>query len=168
VRILDGAKLLATHHRSYDRGAQIEQDSHIQDLVQRKRGARQHRATDRLTRAAPAVAQLLQRAAARDHNIGSITAELSRLLDRYGTEPLQAAVLEALARDVPHPNAVRLALESAREQRQQLPPVATQLSERARALDVTVRHHGLDTYDALRPHSARTTDSADTPNEEQP
>ena len=167
VRILDGATLLATHQRSYDRGAQIEQDSHIQELVQRKRGARQHRATDRLTRAAPAVALLLQRAAARGHNIGSITAELSRLLDRYGTEPLQAAVLEALARDVPHPNAVRLALETAREQRQQLPPVATQLSERARALDVTVRHHGLDTYDALRPDSADSADTNDT-NEDEP
>ena len=57
---------------------------------------------------------------------------------------------------MPHPNAVRLALETAREQRQQLPPVATQLSERARSMDVTVRHHGLDTYDALRPGNAET------------
>ena len=162
VRVLDGANVLATHQRSYDRGAQIEQEAHVQALVSAKRGARQHRATDRLTQAAPAVAELLQRAAARGHNLGSITAELSRLLDRYGTQPLQAAVIEALARDVPHPNAVRLALESAREQRQQLPPVATTLSERARALDVTVRHHGLDTYDALRP-DIDTTHAKDEP-----
>jgi len=162
VRILDGAQVLATHRRSYDRGAQIEQDSHIQALVERKRGARQHRATDRLTQAAPAVAELLQRAAARGHNLGSITAQLSRLLDRYGMDPLQAAVVEALARDVPHPNAVRLALDSARERLQQFPPVATQLSERARSLDVTVRHHGLDTYDALRPGNAIT------PHEDEP
>jgi len=69
---------------------------------------------------------------------------------------------------VPHPNAVRLALETAREQRQQFPPVATQLSERARSLDVTVRHHGLDTYDALRPDSADSADSAVTTNEDEP
>jgi uncharacterized alpha-E superfamily protein len=106
--------------------------------------------------------QLLQRAAARGHNLGSITAELSRLLDRYGAQPLQAAVIEALARDVPHPNAVRLALERAREQLQQLPPVATQLSERARSLDVTVRHHALHTYDELRP------DTGTTPTEDKP
>jgi transposase/phosphoglycolate phosphatase-like HAD superfamily hydrolase len=162
VRVLDGADILTTHLRSYDRRAQIEQESHIQALVDRKRGARQHRATDRLTQAAPEVAELLQRAAARGHNLGSITAELSRLLDRYGTQPLQAAVIEALSRDVPHPNAVRLALESARERLAQLPPVATQLSERARSLDVTVRHHGLDTYDALRP------DNDTTPKEEEP
>jgi transposase len=162
VRVLDGTVVLATHQRSYDRGAQIEQEAHIQALVERKRGARQHRATDRLTQAAPAMTQLLQRAAARGHNLGSITAELSRLLDRYGAQPLQAAVIEALARDVPHPNAVRLALERAREQLQQLPPVATQLSERARSLDVTVRHHGLDTYDALRPNTD-TTPTEDKP-----
>ena len=156
VRILDGAHVLATHVRSYDRDTQIEQEAHIQALIDRKRGARQHRATDRLTQAAPAVTELLQRAAARGHNLGSITAELARLLDRYGAPPLQAAVIEALARDVPHPNAVRLALERAREQLQQLPPVATTLSERARSLDVTVRHHELDTYDALRPDSDTT------------
>ena len=48
---------------------------------------------------------------------------------------MQAAVLEALARDVPHPNAVRLALERAREATQAPPPVDTTLSERARSLE---------------------------------
>ena len=110
VRVLDGATVLATHRRSWDRRAQIEQEAHVQALVDHKRGARAHRATDRLTQAVPAVAELLQRAAARGHNLGSVTAGLSKLLDRYGAKPMQAAALEALARDVPHPNAVRLAL----------------------------------------------------------
>lgn len=65
LRVLDGAKVLACHPRSYDRGAQIEDPAHIQALVERKRGARQHRATDRLTQEVPAVAELLQHAAAR-------------------------------------------------------------------------------------------------------
>ena len=151
VRVLHSETVLASHPRSYDSGQQIEVAAHIQALVNHKRGARQHRATDRLAQAVPAVTQLLQRAAARGHNLGSVTAGLSQLLDRYGAQPMQAAVAEALASDVPHPNAVRLALERAREQRQQRPPVATQLSERARSLDVTVRPHGLDSYDTLRP-----------------
>ena len=108
LRVLDGAAVLATHRRSWDRGAQIEQQEHLQALVAHKRGARAHRATDRLTQAVPAVAELLQRAAARGHNLGTVTLGLSRLLDRYGATPMQPAVLEALARDVPHPNAVRL------------------------------------------------------------
>ena len=151
VRVLDGATVLATHRRSWDRRAQIEQEVHVQALVDHKRGARAHRATDRLTQAVPAVAELLQRAAARGHNLGSITAGLSKLLDRYGAQPMQAAVVEALAGDVPHPNAVRLALERARHASQTPPPLDTPLSERARSLDVTVQAHGLAAYDALRP-----------------
>lgn len=151
VRVLDGQTVLADHPRSYDRGAQIEQEVHVQALVDHKRGARQHRATDRLAQAVPAVPELLKRAAARGYNLGSITSGLAQLLDRYGAQPMQAAVTEALARDVPHPNAVLLALEHARELRHQSPPLAMQLSERARRLDVTVRPHGLDSYDELRP-----------------
>ena len=111
-----------------------------------------------MTQAVPAVALLLQRAAARGHNLGAVTAGLSKLLDRYGAKPMQAAVVEALARDVPHPNAVRLALERARHASQAPPPVDTPLSERARALDVTVQAHALGAYDALRPVVGLTSD----------
>ena len=163
IRVLDGAVVLATHRRSWDRGAQIEQEAHVQALVAHKRGARAHRATDRLTQAVPAAAELLQRAAARGHNLGSVTAGLSKLLDRFGAQPMQAAVNEALARDVPHPNAVRLALERAREATQAPPPVDTTLSERARALDVTVQPHGLDAYDALYTAGEPTADPTTDP-----
>jgi DNA invertase Pin-like site-specific DNA recombinase len=40
-----------------------------------------------------------------------------RLLDRTSAADLQLAIHEALERDVPHPNAVRLALEHRRKQR---------------------------------------------------
>ena len=107
---------------------------------------------------------MLQRAAARGYNLGSITAALSRLLERYGAQALQAGVIEALAHDVPHPNAVRLALERAREARHENPPVLAQLSERARALDVTVRPHALNSYDDLAP--GKDADDRHTPDDE--
>jgi transposase len=151
LRVLDGATVLATHRRSWDRRAQLEQQAHVQALLDHKRGARAHRATDRLTQAVPGAAELLQRAAARGHNLGSITAGLSKLLERYGAQPMHSAVAEALARDVPHPNAVRLALERARHADQTPPPLDTPLSQRARSLDVTVQAHALAAYDALRP-----------------
>ena len=163
LRVLDGATVLATHRRSWDRRAQIEQEAHVQALVDHKRGVRAHRATDRLTQAVPAIAELLQRAAARGHNLGSITAGLSKLLGRYGAQPMQAAVVEALARDVPHPNAVSLALERARHVSQAPPRVDTPLSERARSLDVTVQAHALDAYDALRPGADLTSDPTRDP-----
>jgi hypothetical protein len=49
------------------------------------------------------------------------------LLDRYGAAELQVVIREALDRGVPHPNAVRLALERHREQRGEMPPVAVEL-----------------------------------------
>jgi transposase len=147
LRILDGLQELASHPRSWDRGAQIEDASHVQALVENKRAARAHRACDRLGQAVPASAELLQRAGARGHNLGSITAALMRLLQRYGAHALQMAITEALARDVPHPNAVRLALERAREATGQPPPVALMLPEHVARRDAPVRAHDLASYD---------------------
>jgi transposase len=158
VRIVDRAELLACHPRSYDKGAQIEVAAHIAALVADKRAARQHRGTDRLAMAAPASQDLLIGAAARGDNIGTITAALLRLLDRYGATELEAAIGEALARGVPHPNAVRLALEQRREQRHEVPPVAVDLPAHVKARDAHVQPHRLEAYDQLKEHTDEQTD----------
>jgi len=44
VRILDGQTVVATHPRSFDRSAQIEDPAHVAALVADKRAARTHRA----------------------------------------------------------------------------------------------------------------------------
>ena len=156
VRILDGAAELARHVRCWDRGQQIEDPAHLQQLVEHKRAARAHRGLDRLAQAAPAAAILLERAAARGHNLGSITAALLRLLQRWGAAALQAAIVDALERGVPHPNAVCLALERAREAAAQPPPVALMLPEHVTQRDAPVRPHALDSYDRRpdRPENA--------------
>ena len=153
VRIVDGAEVLAVHRRSYDKGAQIEAAAHVQALVEQKRAARQHRATDRLARAVPASQTLLARAAERGANLGAITSALIRLLDRNSAADLQAAILEALERNVPHPNAVRLALERRREQRGQAPQVDLALPEHVQRRDAPVLPHALETYDQLKERS---------------
>jgi len=149
VRVVEGTTMLAEHARSYDKGACIEDAAHVDALLKTKRAARQHRATDRLAHAAPAAAVLLVRAAERGHNLGAITAALGRLLDRYGAAELQAAITVALEQNVPHPNAVRLALERRRQERNQPPPVAVALPAHLQARDVAVHPHRLDTYDQL-------------------
>jgi transposase len=150
VRVVDGGTVLACHPRSYDRGAQVEQPGHIQALVEHKRAARQHRATDRLVQAAPASQTLLARAAERGANLGAITAALMRLLAQTNAADLQAAILEALERGVPHPNAVRLALTRQREQRGQAPPIGVVLPAHVQARDAPVQPHALETYDQLK------------------
>lgn len=150
LRIVDGQAIVASHPRSFDRGQQIEEPAHIQALVAWKRQARRHRATDRLAQAAPSSRTLLVRAAESGANLGSITASLVQLLERYGASQLDAAIIEALERDVPHPNAVRLALERRRDDRQQAPPVALTLPAHVQARDKAVRAHSLEIYDQLK------------------
>jgi hypothetical protein len=150
VRIVDGAQILACHRRSYDKAAQIEDAAHVEALLAHKRAASRHRGTDRLAQVAPQSQTLLVRAAERGDNLGTITAALLRLLDRYGAAELEAAIIEALDRGVPHPNAVRLALERRREQRDEAPPVALVLPEHVKARDAHVQPHRLEPYDQLK------------------
>lgn len=149
VRILEGQTLLATHARSYDRGQCIENPAHLETLAAHKHQASQHRGTDRLTQAVPESRDLLVRAAERGGHLGAITRALLRLLDRYGAAELRVGVLDALAREVPHVNAVRLALERRREARDQPPPVEITLSEQVQRRDTPVQPHRLASYDQL-------------------
>lgn len=147
VRIFDGIAELANHCRSFDRHQVIEEPAHLEALVEHKGRARAHRGCDALAQVAPASTVLLQMAAVRGHNLGSITAALLRLLDQYGAPALQAAVLEAIERDVPHPNAVRLALERARERTGLPPALALALPEHVARRDAPMRTQSLACYD---------------------
>ena len=160
--MLDGATILAEHARSYDKGVQVEIAAHVEDLVQQKSGARQHRGMSRLTQSVPAMADLLTSAAAKGHHLASMAWVLGQMLDHYGAPAMQEAVLEALRRDVPHYNAVRLALERTRQKRQDVPLNVPKLSERAQRMDVTVRPHWLDAYDALQTQAKDSEDGQAT------
>jgi len=89
---------------------------------------------------------------AADHNyhLGSITASLLQLLDNYGATELEAAIIEALSRKVPHPNAVRISLERRREEREQLPLVYLELPQDERVRELHVKPHDLSDYDKLK------------------
>ncbi len=147
VRIFDGMVELANHPRSFDRHQLVEEPAHLQALVDYKRGAHAHRGCDALAQVAPAATELLQMAALRGYNLGGITAALLGLLDQYGAPALQAALLVAIARDVPHPNAVRLALERARERSGRPPPLALVLPEHVARRDAPMRTQSLASYD---------------------
>jgi hypothetical protein len=150
VRIFEGQDLVGEHGRSFDHGQCIEDPRHIEALVREKREARQARATDRLERAAPASRELLVRLAERGENLGAATTALVRLLDRYGAAELDAAIEEAVRKEVFHPHAVRHVLERRRRQRDQPPPLPVELPDDPRVRDLVVRPHALESYDTLR------------------
>jgi hypothetical protein len=166
VRVFAGATILADHVRSYDKAVQVEMTAHVDELIERKRGVRQHRATSQLTQAIPAMADFLARAASKGHHLASMMRVLGQMLDHYGAQAMQEAVVEALRRDVPQHNAVRLALERARQERRDRPRVVPQLSERAQRMDVTVKPHRLDAYDELQALSNDAEDDQATKTDE--
>ena len=83
VRILDGNEVVATHPRSYDKGEQVEDESHVEELARTKRRARQHRGLDRLSRQVTNAQELLQVVAERGGNLGNVSALGSGLLMMY-------------------------------------------------------------------------------------
>ena len=149
VRILDGADVIATHRRSFDKGACIEVPEHIAELVRQKAQAQRLRGQDRLIQAAPNSERLLGEAAKRGGHLGSIVNALLRLLDEYGAAELEAGIDEALKRGVPHSNAVRLSLTRRREQQNKPPPIPVELPEDPRVRGIAVRDHDLTGYDGL-------------------
>ena len=150
VRVLDAGELVAEQHtRVYGKGEQVENPAHLEALVKAKRAARHHRGQDRLARAVPSSTKLLGRAVERGHSLRPVLTQLERLLDRYAAAELEQAVMEALQRDVPHPNAVRQSLERRREQRHLPPPVAIALPDNGKARNIVVRSAPLAVHDQL-------------------
>jgi hypothetical protein len=149
VSILDGANVVASHARSFDKGAQIELHAHLDDLSTQKQQARLHRGQNRLTHAIDCGSAFLNEAAIHGYALNSMTKQLIGLLDDYGAELLNEAMQEALAKGVPHPNAVRQSIQRLLEERQQKPRANHILSLDHRVNEVVVKTHSLSDYDVL-------------------
>lgn len=150
VRVADGTEILASHQRSFDKGAQVEDASHIEALRQHKRAAREGSVLDLLHRAVPSVAELMKRVAERGANIGSMTAHLKTLLESHDAESLERAIAGALVADTPHIGAIRQLLDFHRQERGLPPPISTNISKDSRVRDLHVRPHDLHDYDLLK------------------
>jgi transposase len=149
VRILDAGQVIATHPRSFDRGAQVEQPAHLEALVAHKRAARAHRAQDRLHHAAQSAKPLFLRAAERGVPLGALTRGLIELLDTHGAAALEAAITAALAQDSAHLGAVRHFIDQHRHRRGEPPPIAVALPEDPRVRTLSVHPHALSDYEQL-------------------
>lgn len=147
LRLLDGEREVASHPRSFARGALIEDPAHTAQIRAQKRLARLHRSQEHLLRAVPATERLLVGLAERQRRIAPAVDELLCLLEDHGANALARAVEEALAAGSPHPATVRLIL--AREQRRAREPVALglDLSEDPRVKNLFVTPHRLQNYD---------------------
>lgn len=149
VRLVENNEVLATHTRSWDRGAQVEIPEHLQRLLEEKKRARQHRGLDRLAKAAPSSQGFLRCLAERHENIGSNTSRLLLLLDSVGADALEDALVEVLEHDTVHIGAVRQVLDRRRSDRGLPPPVTIPLAP-GEHRDLVITPHALSTYDTLK------------------
>ncbi len=65
---------------------------------------------------------------------------------------------EALSRDVPHPNAVRLSLQKRREEKNLPSPLPSTLPKDKKAREIVVHPHKLSDYDQLQPSLEKKND----------
>ena len=149
VRICDGMTEVAKHKRTFEKGKQIEDQNHIEELKEAKRAGRKHRAMDRLQLAVPASTQFFMEAARRGHNLGRLTQELNLLLTLYGAQELEAAIEAALTAQRVHASAVKQALERRRNEKGLQPPVRLRFESNPRANELIVTPKSLALYDSL-------------------
>ena len=149
VRVMDGLTEVARHNRSWDKGAQIENPQHIEELKERKQEAKKHRGMDRLHHAAPATAKILELAAKRGQNLGALTTGLLHLLDLYGAVELEQAVVEVVSVGACHVASVRQVLERKRREQSLPEPVAIAVPADPRIQNLVIVPHDLAGYDKL-------------------
>lgn len=159
VRVLRAGEAVCEHDRSYDKGAVVEDDEHLAALGELKQRAKKGRVKDRLVRSAPSVVQLFDELARRGASLGAASKALLRLLDEHGAERLEAAVCEALSRETPEPNSVRLILERRRLEAGLPPRMPVSLPDDPRVRGLAVRPATLEQYGSLGADAEATNDA---------
>lgn len=147
LRILNGAEVIAVHVRSFDKGAQVEREEHINALWLAKTHAKLHRGQDRLSVASDHTPTFLQQSIERGHVLKTTVRLLNQLLDDYGRAELHGALKEALNAQSPYPQAVQQVLERRRDEQHQPPPLAVAVPDKVK--QYSVKAVKLSDYDQL-------------------
>ena len=131
VRIMDADECIATHQRSYDKGAFIENTQHIEALKQHKKKARTHSEQHRLLDRVSNMEAFLQRNRERGHQLSRSVRSLHEWLDQYGAQALEQAVSCALEQQCYHTAGVLQLLEQQRECKSSPAPLVGALPDKA-------------------------------------
>ena len=147
LRIFDRHELITEHPRCWGKGQVIEQPRHLETLRQEKTKARRNRDQHRLIQAVPEAEALLAALAAQQGRLTGAVARLNELLDEFGPRELTLAIGEAIERETPDPETLRLILDRRRRARGLAPPVAVQLPDNPKLRELVVTPHPLAGYD---------------------
>ncbi len=97
----------------------------------------------------PHAEAFLEQIVERGLSLHGATVQLLHLLDDYGPEATEAALVETLRRGTPTPASVALWLEQRRREQRVPPKVPFELPDRPGVRGLHVPPHDLETYDAL-------------------
>jgi transposase len=149
VRVLDGEEEVASHERSWERGRQIEDSSHLDALARDKRHAREHHGRNRLMAACAGAQGFLENVALHGGHLGGTTRRLLGLLDTHGPSDLDFALVEAHRRGAFTAQSVAHILDQRRRARKAVVPLPPILPDDPRVRDLRVPTRPLGDYDAL-------------------
>lgn len=147
VRILDGDVEVARHERSYDKGARVDDQAHLEGLARQKRRAAELSGRDVLRATLKNAAAFIEGLAARGAVLGAETSRLVRLLREYGPKEVDAALAEAMARGALSATSVAHLLDTRARHRKRPPSIDVVVPESVRHVHVTP--HALADYDSL-------------------
>ena len=151
VRILDGQEVIATHPRSFDRGAQIEDPAHIAGPGRRTSAppVRIARKTACITPHPSAKPAVPARRRARRTSRAYSPADCCSCSTATARRPWKRPSPPHLAEDAAHLGAVRHFIDAHAHARGQRPPIAVALPNDPRLQQLSVRAQPLSDYDQL-------------------
>ena len=143
VRLLDGARTVGVHPRSWAKSRVIEAPEHRAALLASKPGARDGKGRDRLRAEIPRIDELMRCWLEDGRNVGSLCARTLKLLDLYGKTVLVAAVEDLLAKNSHDYGALAILCEKQRTRPRRVLPIELG----AHVVDRDVIPHDLGGYD---------------------
>jgi transposase len=149
VRVLDAGAEIASHERCYGRRQAVEDPAHIDEILARKKGAKEPKRRERLETLSPESRLYLQEVARRKIRLDHEVEKLYRLIDQYGQTDVLAGMAQALAKRTIGARYVRALIDQARFQKGLAEPPPPVITGNPVADGITVVPHPMETYDAL-------------------
>ena len=149
VRVLLDGAVIAHHARCWDRRHHVEDPTHTQRLIERRKGARAPTRRDRLYAICPSARLYLQEIARRKIQLDSEYDKLFRLVDLFGETEVADAIDKAVAQRTFGARFVRALCDQARFARGLGEPPEPVITGNPTADDLVVEPHDMETYDAL-------------------
>jgi hypothetical protein len=155
VRILLDGEEVARHARCFERHSAIEDASHLEKLLERRKAALGPKRKERLQSLSPEARLYLQEVARRRIHLSNEVRKLTRLAAQYGEAEVATAMAQALAQRTIGARYVRALMDQARFAKGLAEPPEPILTGNPTADSLDVQPHPLDSYDLLHTPSPK-------------